>query len=104
MCLKNIIGISVTMRALEPGKRFKHTFRILQRWRRLQRFPKHIGPTLHVGPNNYKKSALAGKESDPVEDENAIMSGAVPSKCAQSGMRKKFQVTKTTRIYHYGNH
>ena len=50
MCLQNIIGISVKMRALGPGQRLQRTFWILWR-RRLQRYEKHIGPTLHVGPN-----------------------------------------------------
>ena len=55
MCLQNIIGISVTMRALEMGQRFEHTFWIillLLRWWQLQRYQKLIGPTLHVGPND----------------------------------------------------
>ena len=49
MCLHTIMGISVKMRALDPGQRFEHTFWILLllQWRRrLQRYQKHIGPTL----------------------------------------------------------
>ena len=51
MCLQNIFGISVIMRALDPGQRFEHTFWILLRWW-LQRHQKHIGSTLHVEPKN----------------------------------------------------
>ena len=58
MCLQNITGISVIMRALDPGQRFEHTFWILllpslplilcRRQQQLQRHQKHLGPTLHV--------------------------------------------------------
>ena len=43
MCMQNIYGISVIMRALEPAQRFKHTFWIWQQG--LQHYQKHIGPT-----------------------------------------------------------
>ena len=33
MCMRNIIGISVIMRALEPAQRFKHTFCLWRQWR-----------------------------------------------------------------------
>ena len=49
--IQTIIGISVTMRTLEPAQRFKHTFWILRWGRRFQTYPKYIGPTLHVEPN-----------------------------------------------------
>ena len=51
MCMQNIIGISVIMRALELVQRFANTVWILRQWR-LQCCQKQIGPTLHVGPNN----------------------------------------------------
>ena len=66
LCMQNIIGISVKLRALDPTQRFEHTFWILLllRRRRLQTYQTHIGPKLHVRPNYYtfkKHSALADK-------------------------------------------
>ena len=53
MCPQNMIGISVILRMLDPGQRFRYTFWILRWWQhqRLQRYQNHIhvGPTLHVG-------------------------------------------------------
>ena len=43
------------------GHRFEHKF-FIQWWRRLQTLQKHIGNTLHVGPNNFTGP-------DPVIDE-----------------------------------
>ena len=52
ICLQNMTGISVNLRALHvgPKQRFEHTFWILQR-RRLHTRQTHIGPTFHVGPD-----------------------------------------------------
>ena len=51
MCMQNIIGIPVIMRALALEQRFGNTFWIMWR-RRLQLYQKHKGPTHHMGPNN----------------------------------------------------
>ena len=47
MCLQNIIGISVKMRALGPGKRFEHTLWIILGGGGGFKPIQHI----HVGPN-----------------------------------------------------
>ena len=55
MCVQNILGIYAKFMALDPEHRFDNTFWILLMWRqqqRLQTNQTHIGPTLHVGPNN----------------------------------------------------
>ena len=53
MCTEDMIGISVTMRMLEPTQRFEHR-NWLQQW--LQTYKNHIhvhiGPTCSVGLNN----------------------------------------------------
>ena len=54
MCLQNIIVITVTIRVLEPGQRFRHTLWILRGVTAVPTQSKHIGSTLYGGPNNYK--------------------------------------------------
>ena len=55
MCLQIIIGISSKLRALGPEQKFYNTLGILLMWRRFQTNQTHIGPTLHVGHNKFKR-------------------------------------------------
>ena len=62
MCMQNIVRTSPIMRALEPAQRLKHTFFLQQQQgpRQLQRYKKHIGPILHVGPNKNIRDLCIG--------------------------------------------
>ena len=49
MCLQNVIGISITMMALDSG-RFEHAHTFWIQRQRLQHYETHMGLTLHVEP------------------------------------------------------
>ena len=52
MCLQSIIGISAKLRVLGPSQRFDNTLILDPAAAAASMLSKHIGPTLHVGPNN----------------------------------------------------